>query len=153
MSIEIVNLGPVMAAFDRMIARGHDKTRLLDAIGNTVKEQTRLRFVTGTAPDGAKWKPVLRGGQPLRDTGVHLMNALSHRVQGDSVLVGVPYAWAATHQYGATIHAKVAKYLRFKIGKQWASKKQVTIPARPIFGIGPADRDELADVVKDVLLP
>lgn len=147
MTIEVTGLAPVVEAFNRMIAAGSDKRGLLDVTGQTVQEQTRLRFHDGVAPDGSKWKPVLRGGSPLRDTGVHLMNALSHRVEGNSVLVGVPFAWASVHQFGKTIKAKKAPYLRFRIGDRWARKKQVTIPARPIFGINHNDRDELVEVL------
>lgn len=42
---------------------------------------------------------------------------------------GVPYA--AIHEYGGTIKPKVQKYLRFKIGERWITKKVVVIPARP----------------------
>jgi phage virion morphogenesis protein len=135
-----------------------DKPRaLLDAVGAALVASTKMRFVDGKGPNGEPWAAVLRGGQPLRNTGVHLMNAVSHRVEnnadGWSVTVGVPYAWAAVHQFGATINAKSAPWLRFKVGDRWARKKSVTIPARPFLGLGPDDRREIAGIISSALRP
>lgn len=57
-------------------------------------------------------------------------------VSGMSSGLNASVVYAATHEYGATIRAKSGKYLRFKIGNQWVSKKQVKIPARPMVGPG-----------------
>jgi phage gpG-like protein len=46
--------------------------------------------------------------------------------------------YAAIHQFGGVIKAKNVPYLRFKVGDRWASKKQVTIPARPFFPVNDA---------------
>lgn len=142
----------VRAAFQRMLAGGASPREYLDAIGNTVAQNTRLRFIESRSPEGAPWRRVLRGGQPLRDTGTHLMNAISHRVEGDSVVVGVPYAWASVHQFGAIIRAKLRPYLRFKVGQRWASKKEVTIPARPFLGISADDRIGITQILQRVLV-
>lgn len=143
-----INDTKLQALFARLIDAGRNPQSWLGAIGNAVKEQTRLRFVDSRAPDGSTWKPVKRGGQPLRNTGTHLMNRITSVLQGDSVIVGVPFFWAAVHQFGATIHAKVAKYLTFKVGNRWARKESVTIPARPMFGINASDRAELAGILR-----
>lgn len=143
----------VLAALDRMLASGRNPRPYLDAIGNALAESTRLRFVDGKSPAGAPWAAVLRGGKPLRDTGAHLMNAVSHRLDSDkSVLVGVPYAWARVHQFGSTITAKMAPYLWFKIGNRWARKKSVTIPARPFLGVSAADRSAIAGILRSRIL-
>ncbi len=139
----------VQAAFARLIQVGQNPP--LAAIGNAIKESTRLRVHAGRAPSGAPWKPVLRGGSPLRNTGL-LMNSISSRVTGNSVFVGVPYFWAAVHQFGATITAKAAPFLRFKVGGRWASKRSVTIPARPIFGISVDDRIEIIGILRRSLV-
>jgi phage virion morphogenesis protein len=127
--------------------------RLMDAIGAALVASSKLRFADGRGPDGSPWAPVLRGGRPLRDTGVHLMNPLHHQVMheanGWAVLVGVPYAWASVHQFGATIRAKNAPYLVFKIGDRWTRKKQVTVPARPFLGITDEDRETISEIVYD----
>lgn len=141
-----INDSAVLAAFDRMLAAGRNPP--LAAIGNAIKESTRLRFVDGRGPGGARWAPVLRGGAPLRNTSTHLMNRISSVVSGDSVFVGVPFGWAAVHQFGAVIRAKSAPWLRFKIGNRWARKKSVTIPARPMFGIDADDRITIIGILR-----
>lgn len=143
-----VNDTKLQALFARLIEAGRSPSSWLGAVANAVKEQTRLRFVDSTAPDGSKWAPVKRGGQPLRDTGTHLMNRLTAVLQGDSAVVGVPFAWAKVHQFGATISAKSAPWLRFKVAGRWASKKSVRIPARPMFGINASDRAEIAGIIR-----
>jgi phage virion morphogenesis protein len=143
----------VRASFARMQRIGGDPANYLRAVGGVIKESTRMRFETSTAPDGSKWKPVLRGGMPLRNTGTHLMNALSFQVQGNAVTVGVPYAWASVHQYGKTIVAKNKPFLVFKINGVTVFAKRVTIPARPFLGISPIDRFEIREALKRSILP
>lgn len=144
-----VNDSAVQAAFQRLIAVGMNPP--LAPIANAIKESTRLRFADGRGPDGAAWKPVLRGGSPLRNTGV-LMNSVNASVQGNTAFVGVPYFWAAVHQFGATISAKAAPWLRFKVGNRWAKKKSVTIPARPMFGIDAEDRITIIGILRRSLV-
>ena len=47
---------------------------------------------------------------------------------------GVPYA--AIHEFGGTIRAKNAEYLRFMVDGQWVTTKEVTIPERAPFRKG-----------------
>lgn len=141
------------AAFAQLHKRGTDPRAYLTPIGALIKESTRLRFVSSSGPNGESWPPVLRGGSPLRNTGVHLMNAISYRVEGASVTVGVPYAWAAVHQFGKTITAKNAKYLAFRIGKAFIRKRSVRIPARPFLGLSPVDRTDIVSTLRRFLLP
>lgn len=153
--LELTNEAEVRAYFANIAAFGREPSVWLGAVASTVKEQTRRRFASGVSPEGSKWAPVLRGGSPLRDTGTHLMNAISYVVRKDEAFVGVPYAWAKVHQFGATIRVKRAPYLRFKVGRGksavWARKKQVRIPARAFFGVNAADQREIIEVLADVL--
>jgi phage virion morphogenesis protein len=142
----------ILAAFNALLAAGRDPKPYLEAIGATLAASAKLRFVAGRGPSGSPWKAVLRGGRPLRDTGTHLMNPLHHQVEGNAVVVGVPYAWARIHQFGGRISAKRSPYLRFKIGDRWASKKSVTIPARPFLGISASDHAEILDILRDKLI-
>jgi phage gpG-like protein len=57
--------------------------------------------------------------------------------------------YAAIHQLGGTIAAKDAPYLKFKIGDRWASKKSVTIPARPFLGLDDDDEREIVRIGED----
>jgi phage virion morphogenesis protein len=150
MNAVVIEDRAVQAAFAHFISVGQNPP--MAAIGNAIKESTRLRFHDGRGPDGAAWAPVLRGGSPLRNTGAHLMNRISSIAQGDTAFVGVPFGWAWVHQFGATISAKSAPWLRFKIGNRWARKKSVTIPARPFFGIDAEDRITIIGILRRALV-
>lgn len=82
----------------------------------------KRRFLTGTAPDGQKWRPLKyarpRGGnQPLRDTG-RLMNSFVGRVAGDAVVVGTAHPAAALHQSGGVVRPKKGKFLAVPLTKE-----------------------------------
>jgi len=139
----------VTALLGRMMRAADGATETLASIGDYVKESTRRRFIESRAPDGAPWKPVLRGGTPLRNTSTHLFNAISYRVGADSVTVSVPHAWAAAHQFGAQIKPKNGKYLRFRYPGGYATVKGVTIPARPFFGINRDDSDAIGAIIRN----
>lgn len=51
--------------------------------------------------------------------------------------------YAGIHEFGGVIKAKSGGYLKFKVGNQWVSKKQVKIPKRPF--LEPAIRDSIKD--------
>lgn len=154
MSIAIeVDDAEVRAAFAKLVKEGEDVPSYLAAIGGVLVSAIKLRFQAGSAVDGTPWAPVLRGGQPLRDTGTHLMNTTNYRVDGNAVLVGVAPRWAAVHHFGGTIRAKIAPWLLFKIGNRWARKKEVTIPARPFLGISNEDKDAIMDVLSRRFAP
>lgn len=116
------------------------KTRpLMASVARVVSTDTDLRFRTGTAPSGRKWKaPKYRQGQPLRDTG-RLQRSITTEHGDEFAVIGTNLLYAKVHQFGAVIKPVKAKLLRFPIGQgQFAFAKQVTIPARPFLGIGPS---------------
>jgi phage gpG-like protein len=140
------------ALLKRMLRVADDKKELLASIGNYVKESTRLRFVDQRGPNGETWASVRRRGTPLRNTSTHLFNAINYKVSGDSVVVGVPYAWAVVHQLGATIKPKSGKRLVFKVpGSGWKDgfvfPRSVQIPARPFFGVNTDDEREIRAII------
>lgn len=154
MSIAIeVDDADIRAAFAKLVKEGENPEPYLNAIGAVLVSAIKHRFETGTAVNGTPWAPVLRGGVPLRDTGAHLMNTTSYRVEGKAVVVGVAPSWAAIHHFGGTIRAKSAPWLVFKIGNRWSRKKEVTIPARPFLGIGKDDKDAILDVLSQRFSP
>jgi phage virion morphogenesis protein len=155
MSIEIDDT-ELKAAFARMRMLGAEPRVWLTPVGAAIKESIRLRFIDSVAPDGSKWKPLkYRKGQPLVDTGQHLKNAISYRVDANSVTIGVPYPWAVIHQYGSAIQRKELMKRVFKIGP--ASEllrkghKPANIPARPFFGINSEDRKEIENLVGSMI--
>ena len=82
----------------------------------------------------------------------NLMNSIHYQISGNLLLVGSNLIYAATHQFGATIKAKNAKSLSWKIGDQSIFVKQVVIPAREYLGISLADETELYAIAEDHLL-
>lgn len=52
--------------------------------------------------------------------------------------------YSAIHEFGGTIKPRKSKYLKFVIGGQWKSVKQVIMPARPF--LMPAFEDNMDDI-------
>ncbi len=144
----------VLAALSRLAMTPENKSALLDEIGISLAENTRLRFGDQTSPEGQAWKPSIRaqkqGGETLRDTG-RLMNSITHRVSSDSVEVGTKVAYAAMMHFGGTIRATGGGYLKFRIGNAWVQKRSVTIPARPFLGLDAADTQEVISLIDHFL--
>jgi phage gpG-like protein len=44
--------------------------------------------------------------------------------------------YAAVQEYGATIQARRAKWLKFQVAGHWVQVQRVMIPARPFLGPG-----------------
>ncbi len=122
---------------------------IMASIGDELVSSTRQRIDSSISPDGRPFAPVVRGGKPLRDTGAHIYGALHSVATDNAVVVGVPYAWARVHQFGATIRAKNVPYLRFMIrGKGWVTKREITIPARPWLGVSASDGTAIVGIVR-----
>jgi phage virion morphogenesis protein len=112
---------------------GAARNRLLQSIGNEIKELTQDRFNTKTSPDGDTWtaiaektrryyesKPKLSAAEPPLVVEGMLRLSLTSEVQDGawSTLVGATMEYAAVHQFG------------------WPKKN---IPARPYLGISTDD--------------
>lgn len=144
----------VQRAFDRLIRAGTDLTPAMDEIGAMLVSATQIRFERGHGPDGAAWKPSYRasaeGGKTLIKRG-HLRDSITHQASKDEVRVGTNVLYAAVHQFGATIRAKGAGHLKFRVGDRWTSKRQVTIPARPFLGVSQDDQIEIGNILGDYI--
>ncbi len=105
------------------------------------------RTLTEGGPPGKPWKPVLRGGKPLLDTGQHIFNRVHLAgADRDEARIGSGFEFAHIHQFGATITAKRHPYLLFQIGGQWVRKAEVEIPARPFMVFRPEDPGKIAGI-------
>lgn len=140
-------LGDLVHAFS-------DLKPLMEGIGITLESATIDRFDTETAPDGKRWKPSLRakveGGKTLTDRG--LLRQSVHSVAGsDNVEVGTNLIYAGVHQFGATIRAKTAAGLRFRLpgGLGYRRVMEVEIPARPFLGLSRDDESEVLAQIED----
>lgn len=142
----------VQAAVDRLAHGAGDLTDLMDQIGAVLVAGAVERIgSTNVAPDGAAWPKSLRvmmnqGGKTLHDTGA-LMRSITEEPGSDYVRVGSNMIYAAVHQEGATIRAKTAKGLHFKLANgEEAVVGSVTIPARPYLGISEGEVADIEDL-------
>ena len=129
-----------------------DKAReeLNDNIAGVLESSTVQRFEEEHDPAGKKWKPNLRGGRILTLHG-YLCGSIIGQATKDYAEVGSAMVYAAIHQYGGTIKAKVKNFLKFNMGGRWASKKAVTITARPYLGLSKRDEDDICRGVENFL--
>ncbi len=134
-----------------------DKKGLNAALAEGVRESTLERFQQSRGPSGKKWKTSIRaasrGGKALIDTS-QLRNSIKSQSDETGFAVGTNVKHAATHQFGEpgrTIRAKSSRGLRFQVGGQWVTKKQVKvkISARPFLGLSSEDMDEIKDTVEE----
>lgn len=132
-----------LAADPRLLARLErlaelDLGPLLEGIGMEVEEQTRRRIqLKEGAPDGSPWpewseayKKTRHSGHNLLRGDQHLLDSITYEVRGDSVLVGSPLVYAATHQFGDPARS---------------------IPQREFLGLAGEDYEAVVGMVEDYL--
>lgn len=120
----------------------------LAEIGEDLAESTRLRFSSGTAPDGSSWatnsQTTLRrkrGTRPLVDSGM-LGGGITYQLVDGGVEIGSSRIYAGTQQMGA----KRGQYGRTSRGAPipWGD-----IPARPLLGVSAADEQTILGILAD----
>lgn len=163
----------IQAGLKRLSAKLGDLKPFFADIGETLLNSTRERFRSQTAPDGTPWaalspayaarKPHHKN-KPLTLSGV-LRGTLVKKVDADSLRIGTPLVYGATHQFGATkgsfgtVAARINEYTRrTKTGSTTVRAHTRTlrvpwgnIPARPFLGLSDGDRADLLDAL-DVYL-
>ena len=136
-----------------------DKRSINAALAEVVRESTLERFKQSRDPEGKRWKTSIRaaseGGKTLIQSA-QLRNSINARSDASGFAVGTNVKHAATHQFGEpgrTIRARRKAALRFQVGGQWVSKKQVrvSIPARPFLGLSDEDMQEIKGTVEDFI--
>ena len=133
-------------------------------LGQEALEQVDRGFAEERDPYGRKWPKSHRAkqqsGQTLTDTA-RLRRSFSKqgvKATRGSFTVGTSVHYADTHQEGRTIKAKTSKGLRFKAGKRWVTKQQVTIPKRQMIpegddlGLWEKPLEEAADLYTEAVL-
>lgn len=136
-----------------------DKKGINAALAEGVRESTLERFRQSKDPGGKRWRTSIRvaseGGKTLIDSS-QLRNSIQVTADASGFAVGTNAKHAATHQFGdqgRTIRARKAKNLRFQVGGQWVSKKQVkvNIPARPFLGLSDEDMQEIKATTEEFI--
>ena len=117
--------------------------KMHEQIGEALVANAQLRFRDQVDPEGRPWpKGHKSRGQTLTRTA-RLSSSITHKATAKQVEYGTNVKYARIHQFGGTIRAKKAKFLKFKTEKGWVQKKKVVIPARPFIGFSD---DDLADI-------
>lgn len=152
-----------------ILSRMGDKRPALRVIAETIRTSVRKTFGVGGRPQ--QWKQSARavreGGQTLIKSG-RLMNSIfgqSHpdhieEIRADSVTVGTNVKYAAIHQLGGKIGARVilpvGKKALFWPGARHPVKKVnwpgATIPARPFLAIQDEDWASIKEQLSRVFL-
>lgn len=116
-----------------IVAGSHKLNKKLMALMAQVEpSQRQVALMQGGFVIEAYAKDNVRS-QHLIDTG-NLRASITTEPDGDEAVTVGPrnVVYAAIHEFGGTITAKNAPYLRFKTADgAWHSVKSVTIPARP----------------------
>ena len=107
---------------------------MLRQIGQEVARRSKEDYLSGPRPD----KLGRRSGD--------LARSVNYKVTGNRVVIGSNLKYARIHEKGGTIRARNSPYLVFRIGNQWISTKEVTIPERAF--LSPALRDSREDSLR-----
>ncbi|WP_339863191.1 phage virion morphogenesis protein [Paremcibacter congregatus] len=139
--------------FSGLLSMGQNLAPVLDEIGAYVEMSTKERFESNIAPDGTPWTPSHRaqaeGGRTLLNEG-HLRDSINRApASQDEVVVSTNLIYAAIHQTGGTIVPRSAKKLAFKTPFGMAFLDEVTLPARPFFGLSAEDNRAIPEVALD----
>jgi len=148
-TIDTEGLDEVQSILRAMLERADNLSPVLKAIGETLTESTKERFVTSTAPDGSPWKPnapatiaawlahhSAKGGwtagekKPLIGETRMLSMTITYQVPNPfTVMIGSPMDYAATQQMG-----------------------RGRIPARRFLGVSADDAADIVDMMVQFLM-
>jgi len=128
----------LQAALKTLLAKLGNLQPFFADVGETMLNSTRERFRSQTAPDGSPWaalSPRYAARKPRNRDKIltlrgDLRGMLTKFADAESLRVGSPLVYAATHQFG---------------------RAGAHIPARPFLGLSDADRDALLDAITDYL--
>jgi phage virion morphogenesis protein len=124
------------AALEQLAAKVRDLTPFFNDVGETLLNSTRERFRSQTAPDGTPWAALnpeyrrrkKRNADKVLTLWGHLRGTLVKQADENSLRIGTPLVYGATHQFG-----------------------RGPIPARPFLGLSDDDRAALLDALRDYL--
>lgn len=139
------------AGIKEALRRMSDISPALEAVGSTVVSSVQRNFEAGGRPH--RWAPSKaarrEGRKTLVDQGYYggLVGSINYRVEGRRVLVGTNKVYAAIHQFGGRIGARVIRPVRGKAlywpGARHPVKKVnwpgAKIPARPFLVVQDKD--------------
>ena len=119
-------------------ARLADLTPVFQDLGEALLNSTRERFRSQTAPDGSPWAALSPGYRARKKKHAdliltlngYLRGTLNYRAGKDTLRIGTPLIYGATHQFG---------------------DPRRSLPARPFLGLSAADTAMIQDAIRDWL--
>lgn len=162
------------AELKKLAARLNNLKPFFNDVGETLLNSTRERFRSQTAPDGSAWTPLspAYAARKKRNKGKiltlygHLRGTLVKQATADSLRIGTPLVYGATHQFGAAqgsfgeVVARINAHTRRTRSGGTVSVRAHTramripwgnIPARPFLGLSTADRNDFLDALNAYL--
>jgi phage virion morphogenesis protein len=134
----------VQTALAKLAQQISNKRPLLEAIGEEIKQRTRMRFHLAKSPEGVAWQPLKHANRkPLYLSG-GLHDSIITAVTANAVSIGPSgpsVKYAEVHQLGKIISRTFKK----------AGARQITIPARPYMPtneLPPAYSDAIVRLVE-----
>ncbi len=106
-------------------------------IGEALLNSTRERFHTQTAPDGSPWAALSPNTRKKKNQNLiltlngYLRGTLNYQADKDSLRVGTPLIYGATHQFG---------------------NPSRNIPARPFLGLSEDDTQYILETMAEWLI-
>ncbi len=123
-----VELSPPDLTTDRLARL---ESRMPALLRQTLEQSLEVGLVAARERMG-RGGPQVRSGQLLRSLGWSI-NGSGDQIQGE-LYADTPYARA--QEYGATILARRANYLKFQVEGRWVQVRRVALPARPYLRPG-----------------
>lgn len=128
--------GELKRKLQQLQAKTGNLKPFFDDVGEALLNSTRERFTSQRAPDGTRWKPLSpnystrkkKNADLILTLNGYLRGSLAKSTSNDSLRIGTPLIYGATHQFGR--------------GK---------IPARPFLGLSDQDRSDLIDALREYL--
>lgn len=146
MTIQIIVLTKeAEQALSRLSDSVTDMKPALKAIGESLTESTKQRFMDSKGPDGVKWPPNKpstlarkKSRKPLIGESLMLSEQIHYQIlDNDTLIVGSSMEYAAMQQFGGT---------KAELPHLWGD-----IPARPFLGISDEDQAMIAETIRDHL--
>ena len=131
-----VDNAAIVAALNRLQDRIGNLKPAFDDIGEHLLNRTRARFDSQTAPDGRAWQALSPGYQKHKKQNKdkiltlygHLRGLLNRFSDANSLRVGTPLIYGATHQFGDPSRH---------------------IPARPFLGLSAEDTSDVLTILNE----
>lgn len=133
-----INDAEIQDYLKRLLAKLGNLQPFFQDVGEELLNSTRARFQSQTAPDGVPWaalSPRYAARKPRNKDKIltlrgYLRGTLAKFADAESLRIGSPLVYAASHQFG---------------------RPEIHLPARPFLGLSDADRDALLDAIADYL--